>query len=772
MNGYAARFFQWLNPRELFKYLLLAVFLTAAVSCIAPLIYRSDLSLLLVAALAGLSIGWFTGRIPLPGWAAASADAALGAEFLLALVGRLDLPFIGWISSSVSGIGRLLVGDPLYATNVQRAIAEAGRVILGSITEGVRFRYWLGSLLQGEPVSDPAASAIFWGLLFFLMAAFAGWTLTAKGKPFAAAVPTLSLVGVAFAHTRGDWRYPFILMGIVFLMVVVVEYGRKEEEWDRKRIGYSTTLRIDLTFSAFPVLAGLLLITYLIPSVSLSEIARWVREQSQQTGGAATAGGASGGPITGIAEQTGPTLSNDFIWSHFLGRGTQLSDTVVMVVVTGETIQPVPGNPSPVPPRHYWKSVTFDFYSSSGWTADVTKNQFLPAKGTIGQPLPNGRRLHQSVALNRSGQGPIYAAGELVTVDQPFWVAIRSNGDLMGGMITLPRYEADSIVLEPDESALRAAGTDYPDWIRSRYLQLPNPFPGRVAALARDLTATYLTPYDQALAIQDYLRKEMHYSTTVGFPPPNRDVVDFFLFDSKVGFCDYYASAMVVLARAAGIPARYAMGYAPGIFDPAQGRFLVRESDSHAWPELFFPGIGWVEFEPTSAIPVIQRSALPSNPLASPAWLKGSNPVFSAVWNFLSMLVRRFGAPVLAVGLALLFAYLAWILLTPVRFILLPSPRMLRGMYRTLIAHGRRLGIPFSRATTPAEFGILMAGIYPAGADPIQRLVELYSRMVYGAKKISPPERRAAVGNWLATDRGLWRIWIRKKFLRRPDKTS
>jgi hypothetical protein len=561
-------------------------------------------------------------------------------------------------------------------------------------------------------------------------------------------------------------------VGMVFLMVVVLEYGRKEEEWDRKRIGYSTTLRVDLTFSAFPVLAGLLVVTYLIPAISLSDIARWIREQSQQPGGAPSAGSAPGGPIAGIAEQTGPTLSNDFIWSHFLGRGAKLSDTVVMVVVTGETMQTVAGNPFPVPPRHYWKSVTFDYYSGSGWTADVTKNQNLPGKGTFGQPLPNGRRLHQSVALNRSGQGPIYAAGELVTVDQPFWVAMRSNGDLMGGMITVSRYEVDSIVLEPDESALRAAGTDYPDWIRSRYLQLPNPFPERVVALARDLTATYLTPYDQALAIQDYLRREMHYSTTIGFPPYDRDVVDYFLFDSKAGFCDYYATAMVVLARSAGIPARYAMGYAPGVFDPAQGRFLVRESDSHAWPELYFPGIGWVEFEPTSAIPVIQRSALPSNPLASPAWLKGSNPVFSAVWNFLGMLVRRIGTPVLGVGLTLLFVYLAWILLTPARIILLPSPRMLRGMYRTLLAHGRRLGIPLSRATTPAEFGILLAGIYPARANPIQRIVELYSRMVYGAKKISPQERRAAVGNWLPTDRGLWRIWIRRKILRKPDKAS
>jgi hypothetical protein len=79
------------------------------------------------------------------------------------------------------------------------------------------------------------------------------------------------------------------------------------------------------------------------------------------------------------------------------------------------------------------------------------------------------------------------------------------------------------------------------------------------------------------------------------------------LFDLKQGFCNYYSSAEIVLLRAAGIPARWAVGYAQGEFDPASGSYQVRQRDAHSWPEVYYPGIGWVEFEPTLSQPVLDR---------------------------------------------------------------------------------------------------------------------------------------------------------------------
>jgi transglutaminase-like putative cysteine protease len=772
MNAIAGRFYQWLVPRELFRFLFLAVFLIITVAGVAPLIFRSDSSLLLAATAFGLAVGWLTGRIRLPAWAAGLTDGALGAELLLLLTGRLDIPLMGSLSYAVSAAARFLGGDLRLTTDIASSLAEAGRGLLGAAAEAARLQAWLAATVRGNASFDPAASALVWGAGFFLIASFAGWALSVKAKPLAAVAPAIILVGVEFAAARGDWHYPFLVVAAALVMVVLLEQAGKEEEWDRRGVGYSTTVRGDLAFSAAPALAVLLLAAYLIPSISLDDIVRWFREQTQP----AALGSASGTPAQGAYlatdNHTGSVMASDFPWNHPLGRGAILSNNIEMVIVTGEKMQTVPGNPQPVAPSHYWKSESFDYFDGRGWTTGLTVNKDLPAKGKLALDLPGGVLLHQAVAVNRAGLGPVYAAGELVTVYEPYWLAMRSNGDLMGGMIALPRYEADSMVIDPDESTLRAAGTNYPEWIRARYLQLPVQFPQRVSTLARDLTATALTPYDQALAIQNYLRREMHYAPTVDLPPSNRDAVDYFLFDSKTGFCDYYASAMVVLARAAGIPARYVMGFAPGIFDPGQGRFLVRQSDSHAWPELYFPGIGWVEFEPTSNTPVIQRSSVPAPNPGTPPWLKGTNPVFASVWNFLAGTVRATGVPALIALLIASLASLGWVLSAPVRLRLLAPPRMVRGMYRALVAHGRRLGIPFSVATTPAEFGNRLAGEVPARAEPVLRITRLYARSVYGKKGIAADERRAAIKNWGRLDRELWGEWLRETFRRKGKRKN
>jgi len=134
---------------------------------------------------------------------------------------------------------------------------------------------------------------------------------------------------------------------------------------------------------------------------------------------------------------------------------------------------------------------------------------------------------------------------------------------------------------------LRSAGNDYPDWIRETYLKLPEGLPQRVRNLALDLTATQPTAYERALAIERYLRT-IPYSLDIPIPPGERDLVDYFIFDLNKGFCDYYASAMVVLARAAGLPSRLVVGYCERTYQPETGSFVVTEADAHSWPEVVF----------------------------------------------------------------------------------------------------------------------------------------------------------------------------------------
>jgi transglutaminase-like putative cysteine protease len=210
-----------------------------------------------------------------------------------------------------------------------------------------------------------------------------------------------------------------------------------------------------------------------------------------------------------------------------------------------------------------------------------------------------------------------------------FTFKVRANGpipiyDDLSAVYSVDRlqendsYTVQSLVTNADKQSLRNAGQAYPDWIQ-RYLQMPKDLPVRVIQKAHEVVdqAGAQNPYDEATAIQNFLRT-YHYTTKINLPPAGRDDVDYFLFDSKEGYCEYYSSAMVVMLRALGIPAREATGYAPGEFDPNTHTWTVRESSSHAWPEVYFPSAGWVEFEPTPSQSVIDRPDSPDAALASP----------------------------------------------------------------------------------------------------------------------------------------------------------
>jgi transglutaminase-like putative cysteine protease len=150
----------------------------------------------------------------------------------------------------------------------------------------------------------------------------------------------------------------------------------------------------------------------------------------------------------------------------------------------------------------------------------------------------------------------------------------------------------------PDE--LRAAPTLYPNWVTSQYLQRPDGLPPRVAELAQSIAAEAANPYDKAKAIESYLRA-YPVDYRVEDTPPSHDTVDYFLFEARRGYFDYHASAMVMMLRANYVPARLAVGFVVdgSDFDEDLGAYIVRDRNSYAWPEVYFPGHGWVAFNPT-----------------------------------------------------------------------------------------------------------------------------------------------------------------------------
>lgn len=159
------------------------------------------------------------------------------------------------------------------------------------------------------------------------------------------------------------------------------------------------------------------------------------------------------------------------------------------------------------------------------------------------------------------------------------------------------RYEGYSLLPPMNVAGLRAASAEYPEEIRATYLQLPRLDP-RIPELAKLITAGSETPFDKTITVENYLRSRFRYTLNLVGKPGN-DPLAHFLFETRAGHCEYFASAMAILLRTLGIPTREVNGFLPGEYNDLGGDYIVRASDAHSWVEVYFPGTGWITFDPT-----------------------------------------------------------------------------------------------------------------------------------------------------------------------------
>jgi transglutaminase-like putative cysteine protease len=260
----------------------------------------------------------------------------------------------------------------------------------------------------------------------------------------------------------------------------------------------------------------------------------------------------------------------------------------------------------------YWFGRAYDIYTGQGWQTGATETSRVPPSATITNPDPFAADL-TTVNITRAEQlgSTLYSPGRPVSVSQPVSIDWHSvTGDYVAGQTVSANYVISAWTLAVPSRDLLSSNLPAPDAIRSIYLSLPETLPNRVRELAASITSTAVSPYEKATAIADYLRS-YDYSLDIPLPPSDQDVVDYFLFDLKKGYCDYYASAMVVMARAEGLPARIAVGYAGGFAAESQDALLVTEAQAHAWVEVYIAPYGWIPFEPTPSLPEISRQANP-----------------------------------------------------------------------------------------------------------------------------------------------------------------
>ncbi len=215
-----------------------------------------------------------------------------------------------------------------------------------------------------------------------------------------------------------------------------------------------------------------------------------------------------------------------------------------------------------------------------------------------------GQRIRYAVSLEPLPAGNLFLAGvpEEIRVPVPALFVNDTGAFLVKGQRSKSlRYEVQSWAPVRSAPAPGITAEVFPQQFAERYLSLPDIDP-RIPELAAQLTRGRREPFDKAEAIEHYLRTEFGY--TIDLPLQRRpDPLAYFLFERRQGHCEYFASAMVVMLRTLGIPARMAAGFAGGVFNPISGLQVVRSSDAHTWVEAYFPRQGWALFDPTPSAP-------------------------------------------------------------------------------------------------------------------------------------------------------------------------
>jgi transglutaminase-like putative cysteine protease len=390
------------------------------------------------------------------------------------------------------------------------------------------------------------------------------------------------------------------------------------------------------------------------------------------------------------------------------------------------------------PRASFWRGETFDAWDGRMWTRSDDRRfltervlgnqvQIPPAAEDTGARV--GQELRQTFHVESGFSDIVFAAPSPREVETDKLVRYRPDGTtaLAGGLSSGfgkgAVYSVVSRRLPTTAPDLRAAdGQPVPRPVAAQYAQPVASTSERVRGLAREITANQPTVYDKIRAIEGWLGANTKYSLNAPLSSPDVDVVDDFLFHTRLGWCEQIASSLVVLARSAGIPARLATGFVPGERDPLTGRFVVRERDAHAWAEIFFPGIGWQGFDPTSAVP-----------LAGDAQTGGS--VLSDL--------RRHAVPIAIVTAMVILLALA---LPGVRS-MLRQRRALRTSWSARTLHrlervGRKAGRARAPAETPREYANALA--QRLGAPALDTVGAALDADAYSAAGAPPEAREAA----------------------------
>jgi transglutaminase-like putative cysteine protease len=492
--------------------------------------------------------------------------AALITSFLAVLHGVVV------VSGSVSTFLLLVAASLVAATVLARILRVTVALSLSALLLAVGLVFYLGALsdtpqlgpllasnaklLSGKSILGIEASTL-WALSVTPTPVFVTWYLGVRGW-YTSATAVAGGMLTYFVLT-GDAGLPMTLLGVVGAGAALGFGDLDRTEHSRGAV------------ETVAVVLAVMVVTPLVVSVIPGTVGFPFGFGGDETG-------QGGGTLEASLLSADSTLE--------LQGSIELSPKVRFTVVS--------------PERSYWRVDSYNRYTGTGWVRSGEQTSYDDAR--LSAPPGDSTRVTQVFRIE-SETSVMPAAWRPIAVDGlSDQTAVTSEDGLLPTrtLESGDRYEVLSAVQTASVRELAQAPSDDPPSVEERYTQLPSSTPDRVSDRTDEIVGDSENRYAAARRIEQYLEGSKEYSLDVDRPDGN--VADSFLFEMDRGYCTYYATTMAVMLRTQGIPARVTIGYMPGQ-KVSDTEYVVRGYDSHAWVEVYFPGEGWVRFDPTPAGP-------------------------------------------------------------------------------------------------------------------------------------------------------------------------
>jgi Transglutaminase-like superfamily/TgpA N-terminal domain len=670
---------------------------------------------------------------------------------------------------------------------------------------------WLVTALAGSSVENDAIFLLFITALAFILAYTSAWLVYRLRSPWLAIVANAVVLLINLSNIAPGYTL-FLIVFLMAALLLLLRFNLRESvlRWRRHGLRYADDLSWDVMQAGTLISIGILIFAWLLPWGYINDAAAqvwntdsnpWVQLENTWD------------RIVSVNANYNPSNHGNFRDTLVLAGNPNLNHDIVFKVQSDD-------------PTQYLESLSYTTYDGHGWSIGSTANNTLNANQTVLSETQVSHPVKQDITVvNSPGEQFSYLFGspQIASVSVPATMVSTKNSDTAvawlsknGALASGQKYTVYSYVSTADVNSLRtvplpANATTFPSnydgqypltyydpSVVSIYTQLPSGLDPNILLLAKNITAHAPTMYDKALALENYFRTHFTYDLNIQVPP-GQEPVSWFLFRSgNKGYCNYFATSMVVMARELGMPARVVVGYTNGTYDTASHQDIIRGTDAHAWPQIYFAGYGWINFEPSASFSTFSRplpgqftsSSLPPIPvgsLGSKTSVKGkgfaslpqdtgSESAVGATSQSQLGWRQQVGLAFGGLVLLLLFACILFGLWWQRLFRRLG---LVRQIYGRILLMANWAGIELQRSQTPYESMHMLAQASPGEAVVLERLGDIYVRELWADPQSMEHPLRSGEENELPS---LWKrlqprllLYVLKHpyFLRRlPDRIT